>query len=145
MAADAGDLAKSIGMNIVSQGVAATTTITKGEVISYDTGGDIFTAIATSSREDGFGVAMETKDNSAGADGDLKCRIASHGTHVYVTAAGAIQPGGAVKPTAAGEVVALTTETEMEDLLLGWYVGHEGEEDTATAAADDDIIIVRLA
>ncbi len=145
MAAKTGDLAKSISMNILSQGVAASTTITQGEVVSYDAGGDLFTAIATSSREDGFGVAMETKDNSSGADGDLKCRIASHGTYVYVVAAGVIQPGGAVKPTAAGEVIALTTETEVEDLLVGYYVGHEGEEDDATVTADNDIIIVRLA
>ena len=145
MAADAGDLAKSISMNVLSQGVAATTTITKGEVISFDAGGDIVTASGTSSREDGLGVALETVDNSGGADGDLTCRFASHGTYVYCTAGGIIQPGGAVKPTTSGEVIALTLETEMEDLLLGYYVGHEGEERDATASADTDVIIVRLA
>ena len=145
MAADTGDIAKSIGMNILSGGVAASTTITKGQVITFDAGGDITTAVGTSSREDGFGVALETVDNSAGADGDLTCRYASHGTQVYVTAAGVIQTGGAVGPTTAGEVIALTVETTVEDLLLGYYVGHEGEELDATVTADNDIIIVRLA
>ena len=145
MAADAGDLAKSISMNILSQGVAASTTITIGEVITFDAGGDVVTASATSSREDGLGVALETVDNSSGADGDKTCRFASHGTYVYCTASGVIQPGGAVKPAASGEVAALTVETEMEDSLLGYYVGHEGEERDATAAAANDVIIVRLA
>ena len=41
--------------------------------------------------------------------------------------------------------IALTVETTVEDLLLGYYVGHEGEELDATVTADNDIIIVRLA
>jgi hypothetical protein len=145
MAAEAGDLAKSLSVDVGSQGVAASTTITKGEVITFDAGGDVVTAIATSSREDGFGVALETKDNSAGADGDLTVRYARGGTYVYCTASGAIQPGGAVKPAAGGEIAALTVETEMEDLLLGYYIGHEGEEDDATVSADTEVVIVRLA
>jgi len=106
-------------------GVAASTTITKGEVVVQDAGGDLITATTTQGTGP-FYVALETVDNSAGADGDLQCPVAVNGHYVTVVAGGAITPGDFVQQdsTVPGRVETWDELTVGQQ--VGIYFGKEG-------------------
>ena len=106
-------------------GVAASTTITKGEVVTRDAGGDLITATTTPVDGPHF-VALETVDNSSGSDNDLQCPVAIQGHYVTVISDGAITPGSYVQEatSTAGQVIVWAgTNT---DEIVGTYFGKEG-------------------
>ena len=106
-------------------GVAASTTITKGEVLIGDAGGDLITQTTTPADGPHF-VALETVDNSSGADGDLSCPIAIQGHYVTVIADGTITPGSYVQGATgtAGQVIIWAGINTDE--IVGTYYGKEG-------------------
>ena len=106
-------------------GVAASTTITKGEVVIQDAGGDLITQTTTPAQGPHY-VALETVDNSSGADNDLQCPIAIAGHYVTVIADGTIEPGDYVQGATgtAGQVI--TDAGGAEGLRVGIYFGKEG-------------------
>jgi hypothetical protein len=108
--------------------VAASTTITKGEVIEPDAGGDFITAVVGQTTEIEHYVALETVDNSAGADGDLFVPVAVPGHYVTVIADGTIRPGSdvVVSGTTAGQVIEYVAATHSPDQIVGKYFGKEG-------------------
>jgi len=143
-------------------GVAASTTITKGQVVEGDAGDDLITSPTTQTVEKPHFVALETVDNSTGADGDLSCPVAVAGHFVTVVADGAIRPGDKVivSGSTAGQVVAIGAAAQ--NLVVGIYWGKEGgtvakaastpfdESFTDSAdfvpadAANDDVIEIQL-
>lgn len=158
MPAAKGDIAKTIGLEVVQRGVAASTTITKGDLIAFDSNGRVAQATTSSSRDTGFGVALESKDNGSGSADDLKCKVLIAG-YVYITAGGAIKPNKLVKVSTATKVVAHSkpadasaTPTSAEvnaardyyGLTFGRYIAHENEEENATDAADTDVVMCKL-
>lgn len=142
-------------------GVADSTLITKGEVVNQDAGGDLITSTTTPVQGPHY-VALETVDNSTGADGDLQCAVAVAGHYVTVISGGVIRPGDYVQEstTTAGEVI--TDAGGAEGLRVGIYFGKEGgtiakaattpflEDFTdgadfiAADAADEDVIEILL-
>lgn len=142
-------------------GVAAATTITKGEVVVQDAGGDLITATTTPGTGPHY-VALETVDNSSGADDDLQCPVAIAGHYVTVIADGAISPGDYVQQATgtAGQVITWDGATVGQQ--VGIYFGKEGgiyakggtspyvetlsndADFTPTNAADGDVIEVLL-
>ncbi len=144
MAATAGQLARSTGIEIQSFNVAASTSITRGQTVALDASGKAVKAtnsVGTIAR--GLFVAIETVDNSSGSAGDLEIRCAVGNTYVYATAGGAIKVGEAVKADSASKVVAATGILAAET-HIGRYIGHENEEAEPTDASNGDIVIVRL-
>jgi hypothetical protein len=144
MAATAGQLARSTGIEIQSINVAASTSITRGQTVALDASGNAVKAtnsVGTIAR--GLFVAIETVDNSSGSAGDLEIRCAVGNTYVYATAGGAIKVGEAVKADSASKVVAATGILAAET-HIGRYIGHENEEAEPTDASNGDIVIVRL-
>jgi hypothetical protein len=103
--------------------VAASTTITKGNVIVEDAGGDYVVSGAANASQNY--VALETVDNSAGADSDLFVPVAVPGHYVTVIADGVIRPGEKVMTTVgtAGQVI---THAGDDNLACGIYFGKEG-------------------
>lgn len=144
MAAQAGDLARSTGIEISQFAVAASTSITTGQLVALDANGRAVLAtnsVGTVAR--GKFVAVETVDNSSGSAGDKSIRLAVGNTYVYATAGGAIKVGEAVKADSASKCVAATGIFAAET-HLGRYMGHENEEGVKTDAVANDVIIVRL-
>lgn len=150
MAAIAGQIAKSIGIEVVSRVCASA--VTMGDVVGFDSDGKVRTASITntvSNIANGFGVALE--DGTASSN----CRIAVGNTYVYVTAGvGPIDPYALVKPTTSASLVGRVVENTFAATatnsvtllggLVGRYMGHEGEEDNQTDATTGEVIIVRL-
>jgi hypothetical protein len=144
--------------------VAASTNITKGNVLEQDAGGDLIISPTTQTAEVNHYVALESVDNSSGADGDLHVPVAVAGHFVTVVADGAIRPGTAVvvSNSTAGQVIAYVGATHAENQIVGIYWGKEGgtvakasgspylESFTDAAdfspadAADGDVIEVQL-
>ena len=144
MAAAAGDLARSTGIEISQFPVAASTSITTGQTVALDANGRAVLAtnsVGTVAR--GIFIAVETVDNSSGSAGEKSIRLATGNTYVYATAGGAIKPGETVKADSASKCVAATGIFAAET-HLGRYIGHENEEATKTDAAANDVIRVRL-
>jgi len=146
MTAVAGDLAKTIGIEIVSRTVAST--ITVGDIVSFDATGNPELVTTTSidhSIIEGFGVALETVTSG-------KARIAVGNTYVYAVATtGDTVPFQAIGPSTGGGWSGLvhTTNTATSvlaglNVLVGRYMGHENEEDDPTAATTAEVGIVRL-
>jgi hypothetical protein len=106
-------------------GVAASTTITKGNVVIQDAGGDLIVATTTPAQGPHY-VALETVDNSSGADDDVQCAVAVAGHYVTVIADGVISPGDYVQQSTgtAGQVI--TDAGGAEGLRVGIYFGKEG-------------------
>ena len=140
--------------------VKASTTITKGNVCELSSG-YLVASPTTATVDVNHFVALETVDNSAGANGALTAPVAVSGHYVTVVADGAIRPGARVQVSGstAGQVItAAATITKQ----LGWYTGKEGgviNEDSSTpyqetfvdsgdfppvACADGDIIEIYL-
>jgi len=106
-------------------GVAASTTITKGNVVVPDAGGDL--VVATTTPQQGpFYVALETVDNSSGSDNDLQCPVAVNGHYVTVIADGAITPGDAVQQSTSTAGQVITWAGSVEGQKVGIYFGKEG-------------------
>ena len=104
--------------------VKAATTITKGNVCELSSGYLINSPVAATVDVNHF-VALETIDNSSGANGALTAPVAVSGHYVTVVADGAIQPGARVQVSGstAGQVItAAATITKQ----IGWYTGKEG-------------------
>ncbi len=144
MAATAGQLARSTGIEVQSFNMAASTSITRGQLVALDANGRAVLAtnsVGTVAR--GLFVAIETVDNSSGSAGDLEIRCAVGNTFVYATAGGAIKVGEAVKADSASKCVAATGVFAAET-HIGRYFGHENEENDPTDAASGDVVIVRL-
>ncbi len=108
--------------------VAASTTITKGEVVELDIGGDLITSPVGQTAEVTHFVALETVDNSAGGDGDLDCPVAVPGHFVTVVADNAITAGSRVVVSAAtaGQVILYVAATHAIDQVVGIFWGKEG-------------------
>jgi len=140
--------------------VKAATTITKGNVCELSSGYLVHSPVAATIDVNHF-VALETVDNSAGANGALTAPVAVNGHYVTVVADGVIRPGARVQVSGstAGQVItAAATITKQ----IGWYTGKEGgviDEDSSTpyqetfvdsgdfppvACADGDIIEIYL-
>ena len=140
-----GTLTYTDNNEIVNRGVKASTTITLGEPVSFDSNGFAFTAINTSSLSDGFGMALETVDNSSGADGDLSCQVAMGNTYVNMRMGGAVPTFQLVKIDADSDLSALVIAVIADvNLILGRYMGHPKEEKAPTNAVDTDIGVIRL-
>ena len=118
--------------------VKAATTITKGNVCELSSGYLINSPVAATVDVNHF-VALETIDNSGGANGALTAPVAVSGHYVTVVADGAIQPGARVQVSGstAGQVItAAATITKQ----LGWYTGKEGgviTKDSSTPYAEE--------
>jgi len=148
MPAAAGDIGKSNNVDVISVGIAASTTITKGEVVTFDSSGHAITGTTSQNPNiTGRGVALETKvGTTAGA---IKVRIAIHG-EVYVTAGGAIKPNARLEIVGSAGKVGLATAgtaagVEQNKHLNATYLHKEGEDSgNATDAADTNVILVRL-
>ena len=143
MAAAAGDLARSTGIEIRTLPLAGATSITTGKVVMANSAGEALNGTTAGTVEKGLYVAVETVDNSAGAAGDKTIRVASGNTYVYCEAGGAINYGHTVKSDASADLVAATGVFGAE-VLVGRYIGHENEDINPTDAVDGDVIIVRL-
>ena len=144
--------------------VAATTSITKGNVLEQDAGGDLVVSPVGRTAEVNHYVALESVDNSSGSDGDLHVPVAVAGHFVTVVADGAIRPGTAVviSGATAGQVIAYVAASHAKNQVVGIYWGKEGgtvatgsstpylESFTDAAdfspadAADGDVIEVQL-
>lgn len=107
--------------------VAASTTITKGNVINPDTGGDMVVSTTGQVAEVPHYVALETVDNSSGADGDLFVPCAVPGHYVTVIADGTIRAGTRVvaSGSTAGQVIAYVAASHTIDQVIGTYFGKE--------------------
>jgi len=145
----AGDLAKTIGIEIVSRAVASA--VTKGDIIGFDSNGAIRVASITNTVSNvylGFGVTLETVTTG-------NCRVAVGNTYIYArSAAGDVQPyelvGAHTTTLDAGGfsvITFATTATNSVTFLgraVGRYMGHEGEEDNQTAVTTAEAGILRL-
>jgi len=101
------------------------TTLTKGQVVTPNGDGDLIIGSTTPLTGPHY-VALETVDNSGGADGDLFCPVAVPGHYVTVIADGVIEPGEHVQQatSTAGQVIVWAGTTEGE--IVGTYFGKEG-------------------
>lgn len=86
-----------------------------------------------------FGVAV----NALAATTDAVFSIAYAPSEVMVKAGGAIQPNSWVKTDANGDVVVADPAADAENIIVGRYIGKEGEN-VPTAAAQNDVIRVRI-
>jgi hypothetical protein len=108
--------------------IAASTTITKGQVVELNVQGFLITSPTTQTDNIPHYVALETIDNSSGSAGDLYAPCAVKGHFVTVTADGAIDAGEQVKVSGstAGQVVQASHGTDDKSLVVGIYWGKEG-------------------
>lgn len=158
--AAAGDLAKTSGAVIISSNAGGT--IVKGNVVYFDSSGDVIQGDTsqTGDRSGGFGIALE-----AGTSGsNIRVLIEGYG---YVISNGTIKSNNLVKGSGstAGEVITndypaastipsppIDTDIEADidtavDFLgkcVGRYIGHQLQEDNPTDAADNDVIAIQL-
>ena len=153
--AEAGDVAKTAGIEVISRKSDATG-CSKGDVVHLDTDGLTVKGTSSGTQAWGYGVALEAI--AANADG----RIAVGNTYVYAVAGEAIIPFNAVdidatagrvgshdKPAVANTTTYTSTETDAAvtyfDKIVGRYIGHQLEEvGDPTDAADGDIVMIRL-
>jgi len=149
MARTAGDIAKTIGIEIVSRAVASA--VTKGDIVGFDSAGAVRVASITNTVSNvylGFGVSLETVTTG-------NCRVAVGNTYMYArSAAGDIQPfelvGAHTTTLDAGGFSVITFATTATNSvtflgrLVGRYMGLEGQEDNPTAATTGQAGILRL-
>ena len=142
--------------------VKASTTITKGNVCELSSGYLIpCAASGTPTADVAHFVALETVDNSSGANGAVTAPVAISGHFVTVVADGAIRPGARVQISAntAGQVITAAGDI---DIQVGVYWGKEGgivsksastpflesftddQDFPPVACADGDVIEVEL-
>lgn len=100
----------------VSYTVAASTTIFEGSFVRIDAGGDIVPCDGTDSQTLFFvGLALETVNNSGGADGDLSCKVLV---------------GGIIETTIGSETLA----------DIGKYVYTTDDQTLAVNSADNELV-----
>jgi hypothetical protein len=104
--------------------VKASTTITKGNVCELSSGFLVPSPTAATADVNHF-VALETVDNSAGANGATTAPVAVTGHYATVVADGVIRPGARVQisGSTAGQVITSAGDIEKS---IGWYTGKEG-------------------
>jgi hypothetical protein len=90
----------------------------------------------------GVYVALESADNTGGANGDKEIQVAGPGSHVIVTMGGAVDPGALIKVNASSQAIAGVAGDVEADLLVGRYLRHPGETKATRSAANDLGIIV---
>jgi len=131
----AGTIVKETNISIRRIPIAASTTITKGEVCNSDTSGNLVTSTTGQVAEVNHFVALETVDNSAGSAADLYCPVAVTGHYVTVVAGDVIVAGERVvcSGAAAGRVIAYVAASHTIDQVVGIYWGKESGT-VATAA-----------
>lgn len=92
--------------------VAASTTIYKGTLVAVNASGYLV-SISDAANLIFAGVAFEKIDNSAGANGDKKCRVEKEGEHEFV------YTGGDATIAKVGQIVyAQDNQSVDEDALL---------------------------
>lgn len=159
MAKAAGEIAKTINIEVQKCGLNASEVITKGDIVSFDASGEIIQSTAAKTIYEGFGIALETK-TGGGSDGAESVNVAVGNTYVYVLAGGNIFAYNLVKWSsltkvaahAAPALVAGSTPTSAEvdavnnglRKIIGRYVGKETDTTVISDAVDGDTIIVRL-
>jgi len=159
MAKSPGEIAKTINIEVQKCGLNASEAITKGDLVSFDSNGDVIAGTTSSTIYTGFGVALETKTGGSN-DGDESVNVAVGNTYVYVKAGGNIKAYNLVKIGSQTTVVAHTqpayaagstpTTAELDAVNKGYgftvgrYVGKEGDTTVISDAANTDTIIVRL-
>jgi len=144
--------------------IAASTLITKGNVLDQNTAGDVIVSVTGGTVEVQHFVALETVDNSSGSAGDLSVPCAVRGHFVTVIADGVIEVGEKVvaSGSTAGQVIAYVAVTHTVDEIVGVYWGKEGgsitkaggtpflesftdnEDFEAVASADGDVVEIEL-
>lgn len=141
-AATAGDWFQDAEINQVNKSAVA---IAKGDVIGLVTATDDFTVAAAGATLRRFAVATKA---AAAADTKVEAVVAGH---VCVTADGAIGPHNRVKVSGAtaGQVVEAAEATDAFNTIVGTYIGkpasgNERDGVTVAAAADNDVIVIRL-
>lgn len=143
--------------------IAASTTITKGNVVELNTNGECIVSPTSQTDNIPHYVALETIVNSGSANAAyVACAVKGH--FVTVVADGAIETGQQVKVSGstAGQVVAATFGSDDKNLIVGIYWAKEGgivstngstpylesQSDSAdyspAAAADGDVIEIEL-
>ncbi len=143
--------------------IAASTTITKGNVCELNANGELIVSPTTQTDNIPHYVALETVVNS-GAANAASAPVAVKGHFVTVVADGTIEPGNQVKVSGstAGQVVVATHVTDDKNLIVGIYWGKEGgivskggstpwlesmtdaADFTPATAADGDVIEIEL-
>jgi len=123
----AGTIVKETNISIRRIPIAASTTITKGQVCNSDTSGNLVTSTTGIVAEVNHFVALETIDNSAGSAADLYCPVAVRGHYVTVIAGDVIVAGERVvcSGAVAGEVLAYVAGSHAIDQVVGIYWGAE--------------------
>lgn len=144
--------------------LAASTTITKGNVCELNANGELIVSPTSQTDNSAHFVALETVDNSSGSANDLYCPVAVKGHFVTVIADGEIEAGEqvVVSGSTAGQVVASNPATQDKSLVVGIYWGKEGgtyakagttpfaeslsdgENFSPALAADGDVIEIEL-
>ncbi len=150
MAADVGDLAKTIGIEVMQRTSAEQ--LTKGDIVSFSATGVAEIASITliiNNIGNGFGVCMQT-----GSSATSTVQIAVGNTYVYVAAAsGDLVPQQLVGAGATGTVgvtglnittITATSIVQVLPAIIGRYFGHENEEADATAATTAEVAMIRL-
>ncbi len=150
MAADVGDLAKTIGIEVMQR--SSGEQITKGDLVSFTATGAVEVAsitLLTSNIGNGFGIAMET-----GSSATSTVRVAVGNTYVYAAIAqGDVVPFQLVGAGSTGTVgvialdittITATAIVQIHAATVGRYFGHENEEDDPTAATTAEVGIIRL-
>jgi len=107
--------------------MAASTTITKGNVVELNVNGEAIVSPTSQTDNVPHYVALETVAN-AGAANAAYVPVAVKGHFVTVIADGAIEPGLQVKVSGstAGQVVQASHTTDDKSLVVGIYWGKEG-------------------
>jgi len=104
--------------------VAASETITKGQVCEL-VGGYLKKSPTAATADVNHFVALETVDNSSGANAALTAPVAVSGHYVTVVADGVIQPGARVQVSGSTAGQIITSAGDIEK-AVGWYTGKEG-------------------
>lgn len=143
--------------------IAASTTITKGNVCELNVDGELIVSPTGQTDNVAHYVALETVVNS-GAANAASVALAVKGHFVTVVADGTIEPGNQVKVSGstAGQVILAAHGTDDKNLIVGIYWGKEGgavtkggstpwlesqsdaADFTPATAADGDVIEIEL-
>ena len=156
-----GDLAFTVGNEIITVGVAHNQTLVPGDVVTIGSTGlasKIGEVIINT--DDGYGVVIHdsitTPAAAADLTGDELIQIAVGNTYIALQAEGVIAPLARVTTSTTSDkggfmeqIVEPVTPDGANVLshvqsYFGRYFGHPGEVIKPTVSAADDIIIVRL-
>ena len=156
-----GDLAFTVGNEIITVGVAHNQILVPGDVVTLsDEGLASKQGVTVLNANKGYGVVIHDSITTPAAEADLtgdeQIQIAIGNTYIALQAVDEIAPLAVVSTTTTAEMAgkiaeigidATPTLAELKIFLegkLGRYIGHPGEVIKPTKSAADDIIIVRL-